>query len=252
MATQNFCVHCGAPVESGNEFCPKCGKPVTQQATTSTSASPATGSRGGFDKRLLLVIALVFIVLVVPVFPRDRIVYVDGQTQTVTQSTSYATSFQTYTTQSDISIKVYKGSLKTVSDTYYYYYQQYYQNCYVDSYGNVYCYYNQWPNYNQYGYTNSITIDPSDNVVKLDQTQESGGLWTITLTHYDGTADTYRHVFSTDMTKTATSTVQGTVTMTNTITNTIVNPVTSNAPCQQCIPQHVTDHVSILQMLLGY
>jgi hypothetical protein len=146
-----------------------------------------------------------------------------------------------------MSIKVYKGSLQYVSDQYYPYYQQYYYQCYWDQYGNYICYYTNWPYYQQY--TFSVTIDPSDEVIKMEQTNEPGGLITITLTHYDGTSDTYRHVIYTDMTKSATATVQGTTTLTDTITNSIVNPVTSTVPTT--VEKTVTEQCSILGMLIG-
>jgi hypothetical protein len=211
--------------------------------------SPVSGNLWGIPKGILI-LALIALVLIVPVIPRQRVIYVNGTTQTVTQSTSYVTSYRSYTTNNQVSIKVYKGSLQYVTDQYYQYYQQYYYQCYWDQYGNYVCYYQDWPNYQSYTY--SVTVDPSDEIVKMEQTNESGGLVTITLTHYDGTQDTYRHVFSTDMTKSATTTVQEVTSVTDTITNSIVNPVTNTVPCQNCIAETVTDHVSILQILLGY
>lgn len=101
---------------------------------------------------------------------------------------------------------------------------------------------------------NTVTIDPSDQYVKREIVSESGGLATVTLTSYDGQAQVFRHVVSYDLTKTGTSTVQATVTLANTYTNSIVNPATtvSTNDCQKCIPQQITEHVSILQMLLGF
>lgn len=233
---------------------------VLQSAQSYPSQPPSqtrswyTGDKlWGIDKRFVIA-ALIFLVLILPVFPVDKVIYVDGQTTTtqVNQSTSYATSFQTYTTNTQQSIQVYKGNLAWVSsDQYYNYYQQYYPQCYYDQYGNYYCYYTYWPNYQQY--TGSATIDPSDAVVKMETTNEAGGLITVTLTHYDGTQDVYRHVVSDDLAKSGLTTVTVTTTLTNTVTNSIVNPftTTSSVPCQSCIAQHVTEHVSILQLLLG-
>ena len=200
--------------------------------------------------------------MIVPVFPRDKIVYVDGSTQTVTMSTAYNTSFQTFTTDTQVTIKVYKGTLNYVSDSYYnnyyqYWYGNYGNNCYYSSYyGGYVCSnynYGMWPYYgqSQYGYY-TVTIDPSDNIVKIEQTQESNGLWTLILTHQDSSSDTYRHVYKMDLSQTGTSQATGTVTMTNTITNSMVNPVTFSVPCQACIPQHVTEHVSLIQILFGF
>ena len=147
-------------------------------------------------------------------------------------------------------IQVYKGSIETVSDQYYSYYQPYYYNCYYDQYGYYYCDYTYWPYYQQY--VSTATIDPSDLVVKVDTTNEASGLITLTLTHYDGCQDVYRHVVSDDLTRGGVATVTGTATMTNTITNSAVNPVTNTVPCQACIPQDEVDYVSILGLLLGY
>jgi hypothetical protein len=94
---------------------------------------PSSNKVWGIDKRILVVVVL-FLILVVPVFPRDKIIYVNGSTDTVTMSTSYNTSVQTYTTQSEVSIKVYKGTLNLVSDSYYNNYYNYWYNNY-----NNYC-----------------------------------------------------------------------------------------------------------------
>ena len=198
----------------------------------------------------LIFLGLIIIVLIVPVIPVHRTIYVAGTTTTVTQSTSYSTSFQTYTTTTQMQIQVYKGNIQTVSDQYYYYYQPYYNNCYFDVYGNYYCDYTYWPYYQQY--TTQVTVDPSDMVVKVESTNEASGLITLTLTHYDGTQDTYRNVVSEDLTKGGVETVSGVATMTNTLTNSVVNPVTNTIPCQACIPQDQVDYKSILSILLGY
>ena len=195
-------------------------------------------------------------VLIVPVFPRDKVIYVSGQTATTQtyQSTSYQTILQTSTTTTQKSIQVYVGSLEQVSDQYYQYYQQYYQYCYYDQYGNIYCNYNYWP-YGYNTYTTTVTIDASDRFVKREITQESGGLYSVTLTPYGGEgAQVFRHVSSLYLTLTGTTTVEETVTLTNTSTNSVVNPETtvSQVPCDACVPQHITEHVSILQLLFGF
>lgn len=258
----SFCRECGKPLETETRFCKNCGAavtPVPEPSQVPTSATKSTASKQsgkiwGIDKRFIIII-LIFIFLVVPVFPRDKIVYVSGQTTTTQtyQSTSYQTIVQTSTTTTQNSIQVYVGSIEMVSDQYYQYYQNYYQYCYYDQYGNVYCNYNNWPNgYN--AYTTTVTVDPSDRFVKRQVTQESGGLYSVTLTSYDGQAQVFRHVSSMDLTLTGTTNVEETVTLTNTSTNSIVNPETtiSQAPCDACMPQHITEHVSILQLLLGF
>ena len=261
LSQPEFCHQCGAPLKPNAKFCSKCSAavvPIQEPVAYAppTPVQPATQARPSWSSsqffKLLIVIILLFVILVVPVIPRDKVIYVDGSTQTVSTSTAYVTSFQTYTTQTQTSIKVYKGNLQYVADQYYDYYYQYgyYSNCYYDPYsGYIYCDYSGWPNYNSYTYT--VTVDPTDNVVKIDRTQESNGLWTLTLTHYDGTADTYRHVFSEDLTQSGVSSIQGVAAITDTMTSTVLNPMTLTVPCQNCIPQHVTVYVSILQLILG-
>lgn len=262
-------------------------------------------SRGGVAT-VVVIALLIILILVVPIFPRDRVVYVNGVTQAVTMSTSYNTSIQTYTTSAPMQIGVYQGTLQYIPDQYYsqyynqnyynqyyygnyynqyqypYYYGNYYANtsspsCYYGSYDDYYCsysyyyyypyygYYNNYPyrytyynnyspyysNYN-YNYATTVTVNPSDNVVRVQQTQESNGLMTLTLTHFDGTSNTYRHVIRQSLAQSATSTIPLTNIVTNTITNSAVTPVTSAVQCQNCILQHVTDHVSLIQLLLGY
>jgi hypothetical protein len=160
-------------------------------------------------------------------------------------------------------VSLYQGTLQYVPNQYYNYYfnyQNYYSypsyRCYQYSYyycSYPYYYYNSYYNnsYN-YGYylANTVTVKPSDNVVRVQQSQESNRFSTLTLTHYDGTSVTYRHVFQ-SLTQSGCSTILGTVTVTSTITNSIVNPVTHAMQCQRCILQHVTDHVSLFQLIFG-
>lgn len=251
MSKNTFCVHCGAPLAPDNEFCPKCGKSVTGLAQQQAVQKSPTGRRVAGIPAWIIIGVLIIIILVVPVIPRHRTVYVAGSTQVVTQTTSFGTTFQTITTNTQNQIQVYKGSISWVSDQYYNYYQQDYYNCYYDQYGNYYCNYTYWPNYNSQ-YTGSATIDPSDQVIKVESTNEASGLITLTLTHLDGTQDTYRHVISEDLTKGAVITVTGTATLTNTVTNSVVNPVTNTVPCQNCVAQDTVEYVSILGLLLGY
>lgn len=260
-----FCPKCGTSVQ-GQVFCPNCGASVGGVAPPTQPVQPYQSTPQRNPNNIWKIVAvgiILLLILIVPVFPRDKVIYVDGSTQTMTMSTQYNTSVQTYTTQSDVSIKVYKGTLNLVSDSYYnnyynYWYGNYNNNCYYSNYyGGWVCLnnnynYNYWPYYGQSQYYSTVTVDPSDNVVKIQQTQESNGLWTMLLTHYDGSSDTYRHVYQMDLTQTGTSTVPGSVTMSNTITNSVVNPVTFSVPCQACIPQHVTDHVSLLQLIFGF
>jgi hypothetical protein len=252
-----FCKSCGKKLEPDAEFCPKCG------ASTKglSSATGSTGGKvGGVDKRVIIaigVILLVLLVLLVPVFPRDKIVYVSGQTMTTElyQSTSFQTSLQAYSTMSQQNVQVYTGTLLYVQNQYYSYYaqNQYYTGCFRGPYGYIRCGgYNGWPNYNTY--TSTVTINPSDNVVKVQDTQQPNGyLSTVILTKADGSTVTYSNVFNDNLSQTGTSTVQVAVTQTSTVTQTMMVPATTamNVPCDNCIPQHVTEYVSLLQLLLG-
>ena len=202
----------------------------------------------------LIAAALIIIILIVPVIPEHKTIMVAGTTQTVTQSTSYATSYQTVITTTPTQLDVYKGSISWVSDRYYNYYYSYYPgyytNCYYDMSGYYYCNYTGW--YDYQSYTGSATIDPSDRVVNVKTTNEPNGLITLTLTHYDGTQDTYRHVISEDLTRSAVVTVAMSATVTNTMTSSIVSPVTNTIPCNACVPQDTVYYTSILGLLLGY
>ena len=106
MSTSS-CVKCGREFSGEDAFCPNCGtptKPVTSQSTqpqpaqVASAQSPRTGSRiGGGARKAAVIVALILLVLIVPIVPRDRVVYVDGATQTTTMSTAYNTAIQTFT-----------------------------------------------------------------------------------------------------------------------------------------------------------
>jgi len=145
------------------------------------------------------------------------------------------------------------------SYSYYYYYPySYYGYGYGYGYYPYGGYYNYGPNSVNYnggnynGYATTVTINPSDNVVQVQQTQESNGLLTLTLTHFDGSSVTYKHVTQQNLAQSATSTIPLTSVVTNTVTNSAVTPVANPIQCQNCVLQHVTEHVSLLQLLLGY
>lgn len=260
-----FCRQCGTALKPNSQFCPKCGKIVTtvlpptqpqyQAPPQSQATSPQQSNKlWGIDKRIF-VIAIIALVLILPVIPRDKVVYVDGQTVTTqtVQAITTVTSFQPYVATVPSSVQVYAGTIQYVSQPYYYSYQNYYRNCYI-IYGHVQCSWGggyPWPSYGSY--VNSVTVDPSQNVVRVDRTQQSAGLWTMTLWRYDGTSWSVNNVYSDNLAQTASSTVQTTVTQTSTILNQVTNPqvTISSVPCQSCIPQHVTERVSILQILLG-
>ncbi|MGA3296321.1 MAG: zinc ribbon domain-containing protein [Candidatus Bathyarchaeia archaeon] len=262
MPDNEFCRYCGTALKPNSEVCPKCGKVVTtvlpagtsQFETSQPATQPASTNKiWGIDKRFFI-IALVFLILIVPVFPRDKTIYVDGQTVTtqVYQSTSMSTLTQTVTTNTQSSISVYSGTITTIPNTYYSYYNSYYNNCYYRI-GRIVCNYNSWPYYNSYMQT--TTIQPSQHIVSISQSPGSNNLETLTLTSYEGTVQTISNVVDTSqLTQTGTATVSATSVITNTVVNTVVNPATTvnNVPCQSCVTQKVTERVSILQLLFGF
>lgn len=266
LSTPNYCRQCGAALKPNSQFCPVCGKAVTHvtppqngQVVTQTTTRRSSGIG------IAIVVVLILLVLIVPVFPRDRVVYVDGFTQTVTAPSSYNTAIQTFTTPTKMQVSVYQGSLQYIPAQYYsvfYDYPNYYYNYYPYSYPYRYysCSYYYCPFYSYsypinygYSYATTVIIQPSDNIVRVQQSPESNGYGVrLNLTHYDGTSITYAYVIQQNLSQTGTTIVQGVATNTNTITNSIVNPVPATVPCRQCVPQHVTDHVSILQLILGF
>ena len=262
MPDNEFCRYCGTALKPNSDVCPKCGKVVTsvlpantsQFETSQPATQPATTNKiWGIDKRFII-IALIVLVLVVPVFPRDKTIYVDGQTVTtqVYQSTSMSTLTQTITTNTQSSISVYSGTITTIPNTYYSYYNSYFSRCYY-RFGRIFCNYNSWPYYNSYMQT--TTIQPSQHIVSISQSPGPNNLETLTLTSYEGTVQTIPNVVDTSqLTQTDTATVSATSVITNTVVNTVVNPATTinNVPCKSCVAQKVTERVSILQLLFGF
>jgi hypothetical protein len=252
-----FCTKCGNELQTDNEFCPKCGTPVGAVAVAQAPAQQAARKGVGGWGKWVLVAVIVFIILIVPVIPRDTIVYVNGTTQTVTNQTQYSTAFQVYTTTTTSQISVYTGTYRYFSN-YYYNYYNYYGG--YNSWGGNYCYwsgntivcnYNYWPWYTP-SYGTKVSVTPAEQVVSVTRTQQSSGLESLTLTYYNGQSKTVQDVYDDNLSPSGTSTVQSSAVVTNTITNTITTPVTQTVPCQQCIPEHVTEYVSILQLLFGY
>ena len=247
-----FCKSCGKKLEADSEFCPRCGASTKGVQTAKTN----TGSKiGGVDKRLAIGILVILVILMLPIFPRTETVYVSGTTMTteIYQSTSFQTSLQAYSTVSQQSIQVYTGTLQYVQAQYSNYYAPYYASCVRGFYGIVRCGYGGWPNLSLY--TTTVTISPSQNVVNIQSTPGPNGyLSTVVLTMANGGGTmTYNNVFNSNLAQTGTSTAQVTVTATSTVTGTTVVPATTvmSGPCNSCVPQNVTRHVSILQLLLG-
>ena len=254
---QSFCVKCGRELQEGNEFCPKCGTPVGGAAAAASQAPAQPTARSGLGKgwgagKWILVAVVIFIVLIVPVFPRDTIVYVDGTTQTVTNQIQYSTAFQVYTTTTASQISVYTGSYQSFSNTYYNQYYNYWGGNYCYWYKHqIICNYNYWPWYTP-SYGTTVTITPAQQVVSVTRAQQYSGLESLTLTYYNGQSTTIQNVYSDNLSQSGTVTVQSSAVVTNTITNTITDPVTLTVPCHQCVAQHVTQYVSILQLIFGY
>ena len=304
-----FCPKCGNELRQKSVFCPRCGTRIEAaapidatkgaipvQPSQSVAYAQPKNSSGRIAKGVVIGL-LIILILIVPVIPRDRVVYVNGVTQAVTMSTAFNTSIQTYTTTAPMQIGVYQGTLQYIPDQYYNqnynqnFYNQYYgsyqypyyygsypytssPSCYYSYYNNYYCSYSYYyypyngyynyryrygsnnyaPYYSSYNnnYATTVTVNPSDDIVRVQQTQESNGLTTLTLFHFDGTSTTYNHVTQQNLAQSATSTIPMTSIVTNTITNSAVTPVTSAVECQNCILQHVTDYVSLLQLILGY
>ena len=251
VESELWCKSCGKKLEAGSGFCPKCG---ASTKGIQTAKATAGGKLGGVDKRLAIGILVVLVILMLPIFPRTETVYVSGTTMTteIYQSTSFQTSLQAYSTVSQQSIQVYTGTLQYVQSQYYSYYAPYYAACIRGYYGIVRCGYGGWPNLSLY--TTTVTISPSQNVVSVQGTQQSNGyLSTVILTMANGNTMTYPNVFNSNLSQTGTSTAQVTVTATSTVTGTTMVPATTvmSVPCNNCVPQNVTRHVSILQILFG-
>lgn len=263
----SYCSQCGTPLKAESKFCPKCGTEVTKilspaagfepqtvpQAPTSSSQTQPKQMVKRTDNRILLiaVIAIIIVILVLPIFPVSKTVMVSGTMQTVTNTTSFSTSLEVVTQSTQSQISVYTGSFQYMANNYYYSYSPWWnQGCYW-YHKHIVCNYNQWYWY-QPSYGTTVTVSPSDNVVNVIRTQQ-GYSESLILVYYNGQqSQTYNNVYVDNLAANGVSTIPGTSVVTNTIVNTVVNPMTQTVPCNQCVPMTVTEHVSILQYLLGY
>lgn len=232
MSNPDYCRVCGTPLKTGSQFCPKCGKVVTivssssstNQYTSSGTSQPRTATVTpsdkiwGIDKRYV-VLGLLFLILVVPIVPRQKVVEVtENEMVTVTStSTSFMTTYATQQLgQGTTTIQVYVG--------------------YVNSFNS-----------------GNTIVDPSDHIIRVDYVNEPGGTYTVTLYSYEGQQMVFRQVFGYDLTRTGTAQVQG---QGQTLVTPVVTPVATpvqNVQQQQVTRSEViTEHVSILQILLGY
>lgn len=268
LSHPTFCRKCGTPLKPESQWCPKCGKEVTTilppYSSPSQPQAPASSPPQqkqlirGVDNRLLILGVLIFLLLVLPIFPRTRTVYVDGTTQSETNVTSYSTSYQTLSQPAQTQITVYTGSFQYFSNSYYGYgyngygYNPYWNQNYCRWWGNrITCNYWQWGWY-QPSYGTTITVTPSQNVVNVIRTQQ-GYQESLILVYANGQqSQTYQNVYSDNLQPSGQSTISTTTVVTNPVVTPIVTPETVTVPCTQCVPTTVTDHVSILQMIFGY
>jgi hypothetical protein len=247
-----FCPNCGKEIPSGGdfEFCPHCSKPLKAAAvsTTQTAATTKTGGMGkGRTKWIVLGIIILIVILVVPVIPVQKTIMVAGTTATTV--TYQTVSYQTVPTVTQQSVSVYVGTLSYITQTNYNTFYTWYNGCYTGYYGLLNCGFNYSPYYNTPGYSTTVTVSPGQNIVKVSSTPGSYGLSTVTLTALNGGSTTYTNVVSNSLAQTGTSTTQAVTTIVNTITQTTSS--LTNVACQNCIPQQVTEYVSILQLLTG-
>ena len=89
---------------------------------------------------------------------------------------------------------------------------------------------------------------------KNEQSLTSSIEYCVTVTKADGSTVSYSNVFNDNLAQTGTSTYQAVVTQTSTVTQSALVAASSitSVACQNCIPQNVTEHVSLLQLLLGF
>jgi len=79
------------------------------------------------------------------------------------------------------------------------------------------------------------------------------GLESVTLVYANGQqSQTYNNVYNDQLQPGGTYSVPSTATVNNTITNTVMVPVQETVPCTACVPTHVTQHVSLLQLIFGF
>jgi len=251
---------------------------VSESSSTTSAGPPKDNTKiGGIDRRLVFIV-VVFLILILPIFPVEETV---AGTPDIRYSTITNYSVQLYTvtqpTSQDITVVV--GSGKTVPtnnggggnnicemnpwaccywDPYYGYVCGYYQQGgsysggYFGSQNGGQWYYGQGGVYgrnacNQWG-TGTFTVDVSDKIVRFDVVDEAGGTHTVTLTGFDGRTQVIRGVCSYSLTYTGVATVQTSVAVIE--TNSVPNLQVSTQQVPTTIV--ITKHKSILQILLGY
>jgi len=266
MSQPAFCRKCGTPLKASSQFCPRCGKGVTMVLPPAQSYPPQPSPQPrpswysddkvwGIDKRFLILAAIILVILVVPVFPRDTVVMVDGTSQTIVNSPSVSTQVQVSTITTSSQISVYTGSFQYFTTMYPYWGNQWYGGsyCSYNYWHRLRCNPNSWPWYNQWQYNgNTVTVTPQMQVVNVISSTGYNGLESVTLVYSNGQqSQTYNNVYNDQLQPGGTYSVPSTGTVTNTITNTVMVPVQETVSCTACVTTHVTQHVSLLQLIFG-
>jgi hypothetical protein len=110
--------------------------------------------------------------------------------------------------------------------------------------------YDTWGNpyyvpYNYYDQAagSTITVDPVDQIVQMQQTRGPDNSWVITLTAYDGTQVVHRGITSYDLTKTGKATVKA--------NKTVSTPYTEQVPQQVTKQEAIKVRVSLINLIFG-
>jgi hypothetical protein len=136
----------------------------------------------------------------------------------------------------DETINVYTGWLQegggTIERTGYY--------IEYDTWGNP--YYVPYTYYDKAAGT-TITVDPVDQVVQMQQTRGPDNTWVITLTDYDGSQVVHRNITSYDLTKTGQATVKA--------NKTVSTPYTEQVPQQVTKDEQIKVRVNLINLIFG-
>jgi hypothetical protein len=89
----------------------------------------------------------------------------------------------------------------------------------------------------------TITIDPVDQIVQMQQTRGPDNSWVITLTSYDGTQVVHRDITSYDLTKTGKATVK--------VNKTVSTPYTEQMPQQVTREEAIKVRVNLINLIFG-
>jgi len=110
--------------------------------------------------------------------------------------------------------------------------------------------YDAWGNpyyvpYNYYDQAagSTVTVDPVDQIIQMQQTRGPDNSWVITLTSYDGTQVVHRDITSYDLTKTGKATVKA--------NKTVSTPYTEQVPQQVTKQEAIKVRVSLINLIFG-